>query len=386
MKVIAGIGIGLLYKFYYDGGDTFTFFYESVKLSSLFREDISAFFQFVFYNEGVIDQEMIYLGQPRALFFVKLLSFVNLITYDNYWLSSVFFSLFSFAGLLAFSRRLIALYPGREMAVLVSLLFFPSVVFWSSGIIKESVAVGAIGFLASSFLGYFFIQKKITLQGLILDALMVFLLWNSKYYYAGLLLLFMASSGVTVGMIRKFSVLSKPVSYQIVLYFLVSVALLFAVSTLHPNFYLHRIPEVVLANYEAFIAGSAYEDVIHFADLSADWASIFLHSPQALVSGLFRPFVGESLQFVKILAGLENLIVLVLCITAFFQLPKQLTTRKRIILIGAIAYCIALSVFLALSAPNLGTLVRYKVGFLPVLLLIVTMNNPLIEKLNKLIK
>lgn len=384
LKAFGGIGLGLLYRHYYAGGDTFHYFQEAVTLTTHFRESAVSYFRFIFFNEGDIASEMRYLGQPRALFFTKLVSIINLITNDNYWLTSIFFSLFSCAGLLVFGKRLLQQYPNRQAAIYISLLFFPSVVFWSAGIIKEAVAVGAIGFLLASFISYLFNKKSISIYRVLSDALLIYLLWSTKYYYTGLLLLVVASVVFTLIITQKITQKSK--YHQVVLFFFISILLMLAVSRIHPNFYLERMPEVITVNYNAYIELSSPEDVIHYHNLSPNWLSIFFNSPKALISGLFRPFAGEGSHWHQVSAGIENLILFFLFVSAFFQIPRKLDNKNRLLLIGGITYCVVLAVFLALSAPNFGTLVRYKVGFLPILLLLVTMRNPVIEKLNRLIK
>ncbi|ELR70429.1 hypothetical protein C900_03783 [Fulvivirga imtechensis AK7] len=385
LKILGGIGMGLLYSYYYAGGDTFIYFSEATRVTTLFREDIATYFRFMAFNEGEIMSQLVYFRQPRALFFVKLVSLVNLVTYDNYWLTSVFFSVFSSAGLLAFAKKLLQRYPGSRTAIFVSLLYFPSVVFWSAGVIKEAVAVGAMGFLLASFIDYLFHKKHLSFYGALSDVGMIYLLWSTKYYYAGLLLLVIVSIAITHVVIRKIN-LKSPL-YQVALQLFLSALLLLAVSRLHPNFYLERMPEVIADNYHTYVELSSPEDIIHYRNLTAaDWSSILYNSPMALISGLFRPFIGEGGQWHQVLAGMENLILFFLFVLAFFQISQRLDNKSRLLVWGGIIYCVGLAVFLALSTPNFGTLVRYKVGFLPILLLLITMGNPFIEKLNRLIK
>ncbi|MBL6447358.1 hypothetical protein JMN32_13650 [Fulvivirga sp. 29W222] len=385
LKLVAGILVGWLYMSYYEGGDTWVYYNEAIKLTSLFKSSPSDYVSFLFLSSGDVLEYMQYAGQPRALFVVKILSIVNLITGNNYWLSSICFSLFSFAGLWFLANRLARIYHQRKLAIILSLLFFPSIVFWSSGIIKESLAVGAMAFLIYSLLGYIFRQKRFS-GYMVIDLIMIYILWSTKYYYAGLLLLLIVANGLTLYIKSKSEVIGHSPTYQVALFGLLCMLCLTAATSLHPNFYLHRLPSVIFDNYQAFLEKSEANDVIYYYSLEANWTSILIHSPKALLSGFFRPFPGEYFDLLKIIAGIENFFILLLTVSAFFKLPKKLTDENRVLLLSAAIYCIGLSIFLALSTPNFGTLIRYKVGFLPVMLLIVTLNNPLIEKLNRLVK
>lgn len=385
LKLVAGVLLGLLYTSYYEGGDTWVYHQEAVKLTTLFSSSPTDYIKFLLLSQGDVLSSMQYHGEPRALFMVKILSVVNLITADNYWLSSMFFSFFSFAGLWLLANRLASTYQNRQLAIALSLLFFPSVLFWSAGIIKEPLAVGAMAFLIHSFLGYIFRYKTLNIY-LLADLLMLFILWNTKYYYAGLLLLFITAISLTLYIKKRFAVVGHSPAYQLSIFGLLCVLCLLVATSLHPNFYLHRLPSVIYDNYRAFIEKSDVNDVIYYYSLEPNWPSMLAHSPKALLSGLFRPFPGERTDLLKIVAGVENLLIFLLTISAFFKIPRKLTDENRLLLIGAIAYSVVLCIFLALSTPNFGTLIRYKVGFLPVLLLITTLNNPIIEKLNRLVK
>lgn len=379
LKLAAGIGLGLLYKYHYAGGDTFNYYNEAVKVSSLSGNNVADYIEFLFSGKGI--PGMKYSGQPRALFMVKLVSIVNLITYENYWFTSMFFSFFSFLGLWTLAHRLSLIYSRSKWAIVLSLLFFPSVIFWSSGIIKESIAVGAIGFLLASFIGYIFHQQKIRPQYVLFDVIMIFLLWNTKYYFAGALLLLAMAVLSTLVLQNKIALIKNSAGFQLLAFIFFCVLFLAFVSGLHPNFYFSRIAGVIVDNYHAFEQRSDVEDMIHYEELSATAPSLMFNAPKALFSGLFRPFMGESIDPLKLIAGVENMILALLSVTAFFGIPKTISTKHRLLLTSAIFYCLALSIFLSLSAPNFGTLLRYKVGFLPVFLLIITLNNPLLKRI-----
>ena len=103
-KVLAGIALGLVYTYYYTTGDTFLYFDDGKKLADLARSDFFLYLRFLWLGDDsfVIWSDLNAL-QSRALYMVKLTSFVNLITLDNYWIISGYFSFFSFA---CFFRRL----------------------------------------------------------------------------------------------------------------------------------------------------------------------------------------------------------------------------------------------------------------------------------------
>jgi len=106
-----------------------------------------------------------------------------------------------------------------------------------------------------------------------------------------------------------------------------------------------------------------------------------MNSPWALISGLFRPFVWEADNALKLIASLENLVVLILCVSSaprarsFFQAPNKLST------LSVVVFSVLLCIFLALSTPNFGSLARYKVGFLPFFVFLLAYRNPAFDYL-----
>jgi hypothetical protein len=150
---------------------------------------------------------------------------------------------------------------------------------------------------------------------------------------------------------------------------------------MHPNFYLNRFLDVLITNHNDFVAISKPDALIHFYQLEPSWFSIFINSPWALFSGILRPFLWEANGLTGLLAAIENLIVLVLIGSAFVK--RAMPTENRILLFSTLTYIVLLCIFLTLSTPNLGTLSRYRVGFLPFLVFAVSYRNPLLKYLSE---
>jgi len=145
-KCIAGISLGIIYSTYYETSDTFTFFQLASDHADIARNDFSSYLNFLFSK-----QDGYYLGEHRTIFYTKITSVLALATGNNYWITSIFFSLLSFFSAWYLSNTIARLFPEYKIAACIAFLFFPSLVFWSSGIIKESLAMAAMFFLAALF-------------------------------------------------------------------------------------------------------------------------------------------------------------------------------------------------------------------------------------------
>ncbi len=149
-RLVCGLAVGLTYKYYYhNSGDTFTFFSDAANLAQFAYQEPGAWLSFLVTGDSPVP---LVTTEPRSVVFVGILSVVNVATANNYWISSLWFSLFSFWCAYRLVRKIDAEFTQLGFAARIAFLFVPSVVFWSSGVVKESLAVAAIAILVIHFL------------------------------------------------------------------------------------------------------------------------------------------------------------------------------------------------------------------------------------------
>ena len=379
LKLAGGICLGLVYSYYYSTGDTFNYFHDGVKLASLARTDAASYFGFLWTGDESfpISSELIY-KQPRAMFLSKVTSLFGLLTADNYWMIALYFSAISFFSAWSLVQKINRLFEGVQPAAILSFLFFPSVVFWSAGVIKESLAMAALFFLSLIFLKVWK-REKLHWTEWLLMLTSLWLLWSLKYYYLAIFLPVVFTTLTLQYLLTKFTL--KRLTSKVLLWFLIFTIPILLVSLLHPNFYYERFMEVVVSSYYEFQAISSPDDLIHYNALNATLLSLLKNSPWALFSGLFRPFITEVSTAMQSFSALENLVLLTLTAGALTQIKKLVNSRHRLLLFAIVMYSILLCIFLALSTPNFGTLSRYRVGFLPYFVFLLTIENPVLNKM-----
>ena len=370
VKLLAGMGLGFIYQHYYAAGDTFYFFDLAREQAQLFHIHPGSYFDFLWQ-----DTNEEWKGAARSAFFVKIISIVAIVSQNGYWIASLWFSLISFLGSIYLVSCIVRFFPDAKWAAALAFLFFPSVVFWGSGIIKESIGLAALLLLSAMYLKAMMNQTPRPVE-FVFGLVGFWIVWNLKYYWIAVFLpVVITSLVVHLSSIRlKIPSLLK-LSYWIVLF----VVLCYGVSLSHPNFYIERFLQVVIENHKAFVSVSDSADLIHYESLRADWLSVLANSPWALISGLFRPFLWEADNGLKVLVSLENLLILVLCIASVVRIRGIFQTQYTLVTLSAMVYVVLLCIFLALSTPNLGSLARYKVGFLPFLIFLISYKNPLIQ-------
>lgn len=372
-RLVAGISLGLIYTFYYSASDTWQFFENAKKLSSIAYEDFYYYLKVLLNLNGNEVVQGLESEDLRSLFFIKIVSVLSLVSGGNYWVCAFYFSLGAFVSSWGLHRKIVSIYPNSFDASALAFLFFPSVVFWSSGLEKESLALCGIYFLATVFLTLMAEDKPSKFVWLFVIVACV-VVWNLKYYWAIIFFVSIFSATIIRFIVLKFSRLKK---YLIVVWVALFFGIGFVLSFTHPNFYLHRFLEVIVSNYEEFVSISNAKNLIHYFHFDQSWISMIINSPWALISGLFRPVIGEGQGILGFVASIENLLLLILFAGSLMNLNKKMTTPHRIILLATLSYCIVLCVFLALSTPNFGTLSRYRVGFLPFFVFVIAYGNPI---------
>lgn len=381
-RITCAIAVGLLYRFYYQDGDTYFYFQDGATLAQLARSDFSGYLLFLWSDQPTpgLMAALIY-DDARALFFAKFVSVLNLITADNYWIMAVYFSMMSFAGSWFLFKKLSLYFPSRTLPAAFAFLFFPSAVFWTSGLIKESIACGALFFLTGLFLTAWF-EKKLggwfSLAGLVA----LWILWGLKYYYAAIFIPVVFTSLVYRFIAAPLIKNARPWK-EVVLWLSIFIVPLILVSFMHPNFYPGRFLDVMVSNNRAYEQFSDPADMIHFHSLEPSATSILRNSPLAFISGLYRPFIFEAGNTFQWLAAIENLMLVVVTLFAMKNLFATKNNPDLVLTLAVFVYVFLLCIFITLSTPNFGTLSRYRAGYIPYFLFILLCNNPLMDFLER---
>lgn len=368
-RLAGGIALGLVYKYYYrDGSDTFTFFQDATQLARLFFEHPGQWLEVLATGVSPVPLETV---EPRSVFFVAIVSVVTIATACNYWVASMWFASYAFHCAYFCVRTLDNVLGRGGWAARAALLFFPSVVFWSSGIIKETLALGSIAIIASYFI-MFLNGKKLFWWQIVFAVVHLFLLISLKYYWAAILIPSMVASLIIYWMRTYVVSFTATVAVWIAVYLGITVIATFT----HPNFYLARLVSVIVENHNQYMRISDPANVIRFIPLDGSWTNLLLNAPLAWWSAWFRPGLWEAHSWTGWLAAIENCVVFVLVVwrLRYLRIPSQ---GFQLIVITTLTYAIVLAVFLALSTPNFGTLSRYRVGFLPFLVLLTAVDLPI---------
>lgn len=381
IKLFGGFLLGLIYQFVYKYGDTFGYHYSSEliwdylvnnnkSLISIWTDTPSSFTE----ELGKIAGNSIYSNNRPAWFTSKIVAFISIFTGHSYVANGFILSAYAFFGIWLFYRSVCSTFSGKDYWFGLACFFVPSVWFWGSGVMKDSIALGSFGFLYYAWIELL-VKRKKKIFGLILVLIMAIILFKIKVYilltfipFAGIIGVLEIRSGINNQKLKSIIlpaglVLASFISYGI-LTFLNQLDKRFAFETLLEYALLHQ--QDLLNNSMYYVnGGGSFYDIGKFEPTIQGISGKFI---PATLAGLFRPWIWESQNLVMFLSAFESLIILLLSI---YTLLNQ-KISKFFIKIFANRYLFMwfmFSVFflfaVGLTTSNFGTLVRYRIPALP---------------------
>lgn len=385
LKLLAGILLGLYYIVFFQGGDTLMFNEDATRMAGTVFDKPGEYLRVVLFNDHstLLWGTLKLADQPRALLTAKILSVFHIFTNGNYWISGFYFSLFAYTGLWSLGDRLATYFPWTRNASIAGFIFFPSVIFWSSGVSKEAISTGLIAWIISIYVPALARGEGVAKRKVIVSLVLLFILWLLKYYYAAALIAILIPT-LIVSVLKSISAgISWNFNKQVLYWLSFLVWSVVIASFIHPNLRLTNVMEVVSTNHALYTQMSDPDNLIRFRDFTPTFLGYVKNIPIAVWAGLFQPLPWEAEGYIKLIASLENLIILVFAVFSILNISRINVSNNGILVIGALAYIFLMAVFLAFSTPNLGTFARYKSGF-AFLFIYLVLADPVFKRLLKI--
>jgi hypothetical protein len=377
LKFVGAAALGLIYFFYYGGGDTDLYYVLSMYITRSFYENPGAFFKLVFgpleYDPETfpyLSVNMFYYRKDFDTYFLlRLASIANLLTGNVYTATAFIFAAFSFLGSWAFYLALVHVYPAYYRSLALAVLFIPSVIFWGSGLMKDSVTFGGMGLVVYGF--YFgIIRREKMVRNLLIGGLGLFLVVSIKIYIVYCLipaLMLWWFLRFRDSMRSRFArTLSVP--FLIVLGSLLSFfAIVKLTSDTAYSFENIAAKAEVTATYlhqQAEGQGSAYE----IPEFDGSLSGLVSYAPRGITVTLFRPFLWEARSPVQLVAALEATVFIFLTLRVLYKVGIRKTVSTVLaehFVFAALVFSIIFAFAVGVTSGNFGTLVRYKIPMMP---------------------
>lgn len=377
-KIAGAVVFCLVYIFYYKGGDTIAYFESSRALSNLFYDNPRALFQVIFSSPS---KENFYLFNghtgypwgymyfdPKTYMVLRIVFPFLLISFNSYVLSTILLSYFSFFGLWKVYLMFCRYYSEIAGRMAIAVLFIPSVIFWGSGIMKDTITLSCSAWFIYLFHQYFIAKERKFLY-LVFLFVMAYVVLNIKPY---IMISLLPGAVIWVLHERIISIKSKFLRYMTVpMIYLIGLGLGYAVLTFAGGFDLNASISDAIEKQsdlkQSYYGGSSFD----IGDIDPSFSGMVKMAPAAIIAGLYRPFIYEARNVVVLLAGLENLLYMYLTMMIFYHLKIRKFLKvifETPIILFCLSYATIFSLIVGFSTSNFGALVRFKIPYLPFLL------------------
>lgn len=382
IKAFGALFFSLIYFYYYQGGDTISYFYSAVSMSHLAVADPLAFFSVLF---GPNDQAHISLFSvlpvkpldyvyfdSRTFMVIRFISPLVLLAFRSYVLTALLLSSICYIGIWRCYQTFVRYFPSLTDKLAIAFLYMPSVVFWGAGIMKDTLTMTATCWWVYCFDQVFFRKERLifNVAGLVVAA---FFLLTVKPY------IFMVLMPVTLlwwmyyRVARMKNVLFRVMVLPVAL--LVMTGGIYAVLTNLGDqlgkFSLDAAMDTTMNIQRDMQRAEEYgSNYFNIGELDGTIGGTFKRFPAALNAALFRPYLWESRNVVMVLSAMENTWLLAMALWMLWQTRVWFflrCLRGNPMVMMMVSFTVLFGIIIGLTTPNFGALVRFKIQLVPFL-------------------
>lgn len=351
LKLVSGMLVGYIYIVHEGGGDTIKYFDEIKTILS----SVSSPGEYV---RLLFEGDPWYYGQGRTGLFIKLVVPLGYFTAGNYWLISLYLSLFSFLSFWYLVRVIARYYPELKWVAYFAFLLFPSAVFWSSGLLKESVVNSLLAIAVASIIIVDH-RRKFDIKSSLTVTLMLVFIFLIKFYLIPALLAGLLWWGLSFFSLKTTSKAGFYIGILLTGFFLL--------QFLHPWLTPERIPHTIHDNYLKIL--NKTEDSFTGLMIDPTYGSLLKNTLSGIITAVYRPFIWESGGIFSWEYKLENVALLLLTLVSISRIKSGKWSDLGIAILLFTGF---LSLILSFTTPNFGSLYRYKSSFLPYFVLLIS--------------
>jgi hypothetical protein len=387
LKAASGLGLFLLYSHYYpdrSNADIFRFYDDALKMWELGRTDWQNFLSMLSGigddNNEVIStylsmdnwyraKESFLDGNARSL--IRFHALALLFSGGNYHVHYLLASILSFSGAVLLWRGFNMLDPRHSLPAFFAIFLLPSMLLWTSGVLKESflfLALGLLFFGFSRWIQHGFHWKHLAF---FMASGILFLLIRP---WIGILALLMAALFMTIG--------KRSLKQQLIVLGLIA-SLLFAANAAG----IGLLPEIIQEKQQQFLSlrsDSGFENMLTLPTLDASLFAPITALPQALYNVFLQPNPFNAESLFEFLCAVEMLFLISAMIFLIFRFIKPESSAIWLFLL--LTSFLAL-IIIGITVPYSGAIVRYRSILMPLLMLALLHSSafacPLMRRLNR---
>jgi hypothetical protein len=380
VKLFGSIAICLVYVFYYQGGDTTSYYSDCATISKAF---LKYPFQMLRLTVADLDIQVWYAfdhdtGWPtytydKHAFWVDRLCWpLCFVSFRSFIATTMLLSQICYKAIWRMYQTLIYEFPTLQRQMAIAMFFIPSVFFWGSGILKDSITFAAVSLYVSSFHMIMKLRKQI-FRNIIYIIIASFLLIQIKPYiffallpgtvlwFAGFFLASLENKLIKNAIAPMLVLISAIVGY-------------FILSAIGSSLGEYRLDNVLTKAVttqqdlkQDYYGGSSFD----IGDFDPTVRGILGKAPLAINAALFRPYLWEGYNPGMLVSGIENFFLLLLTIYLLIKIKVYNLFRlmfRHHFLFFSVTFSLFFAFSVGLTTSNFGSLVRYKIPAIPLYL------------------
>lgn len=362
LKAASAVYLGILYINHFGGGDTYLFFWDSLKLFDALWSSPPGFFKVItgLYHEGEYENIFSTLGGWHNIDFIyndtrtaiRFNALVRIFSFGNYEVHAVFFAMLSSIGMINLFRFFSGLIQKNYILIFSVLFLVPGVIFWTSGVLKEAILVFALGIFLNNA-AMVFLHKKNRAMHWLWMVLSFLLFLHIKVYF--LIAIVPAFLGLMWGYKTGFR--KQLLKYAAV--YLAFTGVVLSAKFVNPEWDVVKMVYYKNKNFEAYSRWSKTRNVIDVPLLKESAGDIILKLPRAFFNSVFQPLPSAKNIMVRNIAAVENLVLIFLLVLLATGISLK-SPKDNSAMLFCFLTAILVLLLIGLTTPVPGTLIRYK--------------------------
>ena len=396
LKIFGAICLGLVYFFYYSGGDTVNYYNTACALVDVLFENPDTFL-YMYFGEPSFSEfylinsnyDLVYwVNDSYAYFVSKCFVPIVLLCAKSYMASAAVTATLCYLGVWRLFVIFVREFPRLEKQFAWSILYVPSVIFWGSGIMKDSLTFSATCFYVHGFY-WFFTQKRRSAKYIIALVLGSYLLLAVKPYILfallpGSILWFVA---LRVAKIKNAFVKVMFAPTLLAVGVVIGVLVLQQLGDSLGNYSVEKVIKTASQGQQdlkqSYYGGNAF----NIGDYEPTVAGLMSVAHYAVFATLFRPTFFDVRNVVMGICAIENMFILGFTIYLLIKLKVyrffSLVTTHPLLMFSFI-FSIFFAFSVGVSISNFGALVRLKIPCIPFFLSSLVILNEMLNQSNHL--
>jgi hypothetical protein len=369
-KLAMALFLALFIYFAYGFGDTMSYFREAMEIRQ-FISDGKADFGILFKDlEYARDNYDIIGGAESGWFVEKITLILSYAGFGSFLATTMLFAVLAYAGMFRMFEAFADMMPEWHFRVAIIVLFFPTVVIYGSGILKDTICISALGWIVY-YSHLIFIKRKMKLRYLFVIGLCSALIIIVKVYIlAAFIIPFLMF--VVINMLKTIKNkfvrrIIQPIilGVIVILYFALSQQIQLLLGYYATEKLVENVAEQQ-KNYKAMEgeSGSFFE----IGPMEKSISGLIKKTPAGIVATLYRPFIWESKNIMMLFSAIESFLISLFTLyvifkTGIFKFLHFVFSDPFVFL--CIFFSLLFAAFVGVSTLNFGTLGRYRIPILP---------------------